>query len=105
MKHYKAPDNSLHCIEPAFVHLLPAGCVEITEAEADAVREANAPRPTAQQVRAERDAKLALCDWTQLSDCSLTDIKKTDWVVYRQALRDITFQPGFPENVQWPITP
>lgn len=37
---YKAPDNSLHAIEPLFEHLLPAGCVPITEAEADAIRAA-----------------------------------------------------------------
>lgn len=42
---YKAPDNSLHVIEPEFAHILPAGCVEITEAEADAIRAANVPVP------------------------------------------------------------
>jgi hypothetical protein len=40
---YKAPDNSLHIIEPDFAHLLPAGCVQITEAEAEAIRIANTP--------------------------------------------------------------
>lgn len=39
--HYKAPDNSLHFIEPEFAHLLPAGCVAITEEEAEALR----PKP------------------------------------------------------------
>lgn len=41
MQHYKAPDNSLHVIEPEFEHLLPAGCVAITEEEAEALR----PKP------------------------------------------------------------
>lgn len=41
MQHYKAPDNSLHFIEPEFAHLLPAGCVAITEEEAEALR----PKP------------------------------------------------------------
>jgi len=36
--HYKAPDNSLHFIEPEFAHLLPAGSVAITDAEAEALR-------------------------------------------------------------------
>ena len=36
--HYKAPDNSLHFIEAEFAHLLPAGCVEITDEEAEALR-------------------------------------------------------------------
>ena len=35
---YKAPDNSLHFIEPSFAHLLPEGCVQITEDEAEALR-------------------------------------------------------------------
>ena len=35
---YKAPDNSLHFIEPEFAHLLPSGCVPITPEEAEALR-------------------------------------------------------------------
>jgi hypothetical protein len=38
MQHYKSPDNSLHCIEPEFAHLLPEGCIAITEEEAEALR-------------------------------------------------------------------
>ena len=41
--HYKAPDNSLHFIEPEFEHLLPAGSVQITDAEAKLIEEANKP--------------------------------------------------------------
>ena len=36
--HYKAPDNSLHFIEPEFAHLLPAGSVAITDEEAEALK-------------------------------------------------------------------
>jgi hypothetical protein len=43
--HYKAPNNSLHFIEPEFAHLLPAGCVQITEEEAEQIRIANTPAP------------------------------------------------------------
>lgn len=49
---YKAPDNSLHVIEPEFAYLLPAGCVEITEAEAEAIRIANQPVTTQEQLLA-----------------------------------------------------
>lgn len=35
----------------------------------------------------------------------LTDAKKSEWVIYRQALLDIPQQPGFPESVIWPQTP
>jgi hypothetical protein len=41
--HYKAPDNSLHFIEPEFAYLLPAGSVAITDAEAEALRPVYTP--------------------------------------------------------------
>lgn len=44
---YKAPDNSLHAIDPAFVHLLPAGCVPITDEEAQALSPVAPPPPIA----------------------------------------------------------
>jgi len=41
MPHYRATDNSLHFIESdEFAHLLPAGVVQITDAEAEALRHA-----------------------------------------------------------------
>ena len=46
MQHYKAPDNSLHFIEPEFARLLPAGCVAITEEEAEALRPVPPPPTT-----------------------------------------------------------
>ena len=46
MQHYKAPNNSVHYIEPEFEHLLPAGCVAITEEEAEALR----PKPSPQAI-------------------------------------------------------
>ena len=36
--HYKAPDNSLHFIEPEYAHLLPEGSVQITDEEVEALR-------------------------------------------------------------------
>lgn len=43
---YKAPDNSLHFIEPEFAHMLPAGCVPITPEEAEALRPVPPPSTT-----------------------------------------------------------
>lgn len=40
MKTYKDSKNNLHCIEAEFAHLLPADCVEITQAEFDSILEA-----------------------------------------------------------------
>lgn len=53
-------------------------------------------------MRAERDALLAASDWTQVAD---SPVDKTVWAVYRQALRDITTQQGFPFAVLWPELP
>jgi hypothetical protein len=56
----------------------------------------------AAQVRSERNSKLAASDWTQLAD-STAD--KQAWAAYRQALRDITAQVGFPWTIDWPVAP
>jgi len=56
----------------------------------------------AKAVRADRNTKLADSDWTQLAD-STAD--KAAWATYRQALRDITAQAGFPWTVDWPAQP
>lgn len=55
--------------------------------------------------RAERDAILAGCDWTQTSDCPFPDDLKAAWRIYRQTLRDIPEQGGFPWMINWPIAP
>lgn len=57
------------------------------------------------KVREDRGRRLAECDWTQLPDAPLSADQKETWVVYRQALRDITEQAGFPFNVTWPNRP
>ena len=53
-------------------------------------------------VRADRTKRLADSDWTQLAD-STAD--KEAWATYRQALRDITDQAGFPWTITWPDAP
>lgn len=55
-----------------------------------------------QTVISQRNALLASSDWTQLSDVS---IDKEAWAFYRQQLRDISDQPEYPFNVQWPSAP
>ena len=52
----------------------------------------------AEQVRAERNEKLANSDWTALSDVTMT----AEMTTYRQALRDVPAQSGFPQAVEWP---
>lgn len=64
----------------------------------------------ARRVRAERDHKLSTTDWTQVADVKavIGEEKVKEYVVYRQDLRDITDEEGFPwdgENVPWPVEP
>lgn len=54
-------------------------------------------------VRTQRNTLLAQTDWTQLPDVS-TEIK-AKWAPYRQQLRDVTSQAGFPYNITWPTEP
>jgi hypothetical protein len=44
-------------------------------------------------------------DWTQLPDVQLTTVQVDAWKVYRQALRDITEQPNWPNTIIWPVIP
>jgi hypothetical protein len=54
-------------------------------------------------IRQQRDRLLAKTDWTQGRDILETVSQK--YVEYRQQLRDITSQPGFPEQITWPEPP
>jgi hypothetical protein len=55
------------------------------------------------EIRAKRDILLVETDWTQLPDVPTSTRER--WASYRQSLRDITDQPGFPETVVWPTKP
>ena len=68
--------------------------------DADAIAAVDAQ--AAASARAERNRKLADSDWTQLAD-STAD--KDAWATYRQALRDVPTQAGFPNEVTWPELP
>lgn len=53
--------------------------------------------------RGKRDWLLTQSDWTQLPDVPLTT--QAAWATYRQALRDVPQQPGFPTEITWPTAP
>lgn len=59
----------------------------------------------ADAVRGERDALLGACDWTRMDDCPIGEGQREAWRAYRQALRDIPQQAGFPHEVEWPEKP
>ena len=56
----------------------------------------------AKSVRTTRDEKLKDSDWTQVADAP---VDKTAWATYRQELRDLTKQSGFPWEVTYPTQP
>jgi hypothetical protein len=59
----------------------------------------------ANEVRAERDQRLAECDWVVIKSVEVLTPEFQDWKDYRQALRDVPQQEGFPWNVIWPTFP
>lgn len=59
----------------------------------------------AEFVRAKRTALLYQSDWTVIKALESNTPQNFDVAVYRQALRDITAQDGFPWDVQWPTKP
>jgi hypothetical protein len=56
----------------------------------------------ANEVRYKRNMLLTQSDWTQLADAPVDNLA---WAVYRQSLRDITLQAGFPFTVDFPVAP
>jgi len=72
-----------------------------TKAEQEQAYTARKNEEAATAVRAERDKLLASCDWMGMSDVTMS----VEWATYRQALRDITGQEGFPLNVTYPDKP
>ena len=78
---------------------------ETTAAEQEAAYKASKDAEQAKSVRTSRDDKLKDCDWTQLDDTPLSNTVKATWAIYRQALRDVTTQAGFPQTITWPDAP
>jgi hypothetical protein len=76
----------------------PAKTAAEQEAEYKAMKDAE----QAKSVRQSRGEKLKDSDWTQVADAP---VDKAAWAAYRQALRDITSQAGFPWTIEWPEQP
>lgn len=55
----------------------------------------------ADEARSLRNNLLSETDWWATSDRTMT----AEQAAYRQALRDITDQAGFPDNITWPTKP
>jgi hypothetical protein len=75
---------------------------ETTAAEQEANYKAAKDAEQAKSVRDSRNTKLTESDWTQVADAP---VDKAAWATYRQALRGVTKQTGFPWTVDWPVKP
>lgn len=56
-------------------------------------------------IRSQRDYFLQESDWVVSKAYEIGEPVPANWSTYRQALRDITAQEGFPYNVSWPTKP
>ena len=75
--------------------------VTTTKAEHEAAYQARLDAEAKANVRSQRDQKLKDTDWMGMSDVTMS----TEWATYRQALRDIPSQAGFPHTITWPTEP
>jgi hypothetical protein len=73
-----------------------------TAAEQEAAYKVMKDAEQATSVRASRSDKLKDSDWTQVADAP---VDKAAWATYRQELRDISAQTGFPWTIEWPTQP
>jgi len=98
-----AYDPMTHRLEHSSVPVLKDGSWMLTKTVVALTAEQIADRDAAKaaEVRKERDRKLAETDWMALSDVTMS----AEMTTYRQALRDITAQSGFPHSVTWPTKP
>lgn len=78
---------------------------DATAAEQEAAYKAQKDAAQAESVRNQRDQLLKDTDWRVIKALESNIPQDFDWAAYRQALRDIPTQAGFPWEVQWPSAP
>jgi hypothetical protein len=97
MSMHKDSNGNLHDdMDGTAIHLLPDGCVEISDEEAATIREAqNAPSiaELKEQAREIRDKELKGNDYRLMPD--YPEPNRSAWETYRQQLRDVTAQAGW----------
>ena len=91
-----------HVLGPIFSDYTQEDGTVVTATEQEIAYKANKDAEQAKSVRTTRETLLKESDWTQLSDAP---VDKVTWATYRQALRDIPLQAGFPWSIDWPIKP
>ena len=115
--HYSLDDGRYWDITAAeFVASLPEGAVCASCGDIDTLvynldffkfskGELKTDAEYASEARAERDRLLAETDFLMMPDYPLDEERKAAVLAYRQALRDVPEQAGFPRQIDWPVKP
>ena len=94
-----------YVVGPTFTDSVDADGVITTALYQQTEYEARLDASQASSIRDQRTNKLTECDWTQLTDSPLDADGKNAWAVYRESLRMVPQQTGFPWDVEWPSQP
>jgi hypothetical protein len=100
-----------YVVGPIFSDYVNEEGTTVTAAEQEAAYRQRIDDEAAQSVRDDRNKRLAATDWRVTYEVEKASVDGLGiqfplvWATYRQALRDITSQPGFPHNVTWPEEP
>jgi hypothetical protein len=100
---YNPATQNLNQVDPTLIDGQWVMTWAVTPATPEQIAERTAAKSS--DVRTDRNRRLADCDWTQLADSPLDADAKLAWALYREALRMVPQQAGFPWNVQWPPEP
>lgn len=100
---YNPATQNLNQVNPTLINGVWTQTWQVTEASPKEI--ASRTEAKSIEVRTDRNSRLAACDWTQLADNPLTADAKLAWALYRETLRMVPEQPGFPWNVEWPPEP
>jgi hypothetical protein len=93
-----------YILGPVFVDTTVEG-VTTTALEHETAYKATKDAEQAKSVRQTRDDKLKETDWIVIKNLELNANIPDVWEVYRQALRDVPTQAGFPWTITWPVEP
>lgn len=94
-----------YVVGPIFTEYTDSEGVVHTALEQENNYKANIDNNAAQSVRTQRDKVLQETDWIVIKAKETGTNLSAGFKAYRQALRDITLQEGFPHNVIWPTKP
>ena len=99
-EHYITWDGPIP--QPTYNYVVQDGAVVL---RSDAERQSYQDEVLARSIRGQRDVLLTQTDYVILPDAPYSDETQSNYRTYRQQLRDLPSQAGFPNNVTWPVKP